>query len=603
MVKKRSGTTAFPIIIIILLIGFVTYGFTTGLFTPFTQEFEGGGDITAISNIDISTAIPGFEGKAYLINVIANKGGQSLSAVITPETFAEFGINPSDAPTDDFKIEIDIIENFCDYQIEDDSFVAPLIYQASVRNSLVSCGDSQGLADTCPLSGVDLQDVINNCKGTYKRPDLGFGGTDFSALSGVGKSCTNLADPNCNANPHFPESCGLDFEPQGTENAIIGASPPLDGFNVCDSIIDLQPLQDSAWCYASPPSFTGGTDGDHWRVTRLGQAPIYQGFRIGDTSFNKFKVNITLTNGEGQQFSAIISQDQIADEVQGVLKAKWVGSLVGLQSCPIPTTNTNIVKNLLTEDFKEVDKNDYDGSKDQVFELVNLDNNFFASSGTDPGVGFADITSRVSSNNARVTAMFFEGDVRPDCYIVPGTLQYRCEPQNDVIFPELTLTVKADAITVVIPLGIPIIESISVPESFEGTINQLGFSLTNEGESDTFNVYADCGTPDIDVTSKKIPVGAGDTVEGILEVNGPIGEFDCILKAQSINSLESDEKSFSITFQQKPLNFEVAQPIQGIKQLSQIQIALIIALIIAIILIILGITFRKKIFKKRGKRR
>ncbi|MDP2684920.1 MAG: hypothetical protein Q8P20_07855 [bacterium] len=581
----------------LILIGFIFLGLVIyfGYNNLLKQEFLGGATVLSVDNIQAISSSPELDfNDAFLVNLVVDRGGESLSGTITAETFKQFGIDESKIPDGSFKIDINLISNSCNYQIIDDKTTIPIVYQAVVKyghntpqcggspNPFTFPGEAFGQA-TCPYDQINLETVKANCRGEW--------GVDQEAI----------LRPTSASNP---EICRGAFGPTGTQDATIGATPDIG--DVCNDLIDLQAERQfnqdaSEWCYSSLPESCCGSYADtlHWRVIHLAQYPLYQGFRIDDSSFYDFSVNFTITTADGNKYSTTINPNEKTKFLEDIARIKYVGSLVGSQSCPAPYTNTAIVKDLRNEKFKEADKNNYDGSKDNVFELVNLDNNLYEHSGTDPGQGFADITSRISSNNARVTDIFNQEDFREDCWISKDGIQYKCETQNDVIYPEFQLLIRADALGVILPSGIPKIQSINVPKSYEGDINKLEFTIKNEAdEDDTFNVYAICETVDIDISSKKIPTEAQKTSDGVLEVNGPIGEFTCTLFAESVNNpYNKDAKEFKIDFKQKPLSFEKTQPDSGIngKKINGFKLLIIIVIALAIILSVLGVVYKKQI--------
>jgi len=411
---------------------------------------------------------------AYLINVVVNKGGEQLEGTISPEMLAQYGI--TSIPDGDFKIYLNLQNVSCNYNIVDDNKLFYKVYQATVRKGMCypsrsGCNDCLNVP--CPYGNIDLNTIKKACKGEWGASTRTYWNSDIQ---------------------HIPQYCGKIYAPMGTDTASVGA--PIAGGD-CDAMQLLQTTNirpelggdPSEWCYAMPKAIAW--DGDHWQVTAIGGIPWFTGYKIDTVTTPEYEIEVILENSKGEKTSTILNSKESVAFLDNIGRVKIVGSLIAQEFCPIPSIEKNIVKDLNTNTFKTVDKEYYDNYQQTLFELINLDNNYYRYKEVDPGVGSDVLWDKMSTLNSYHRMLATE-EITDNCKI--NGMIYSCNPIKDIIYPELQLIVKADWIGVRLAEGKPEIEDIKLPSKiYEGESAFVNIKVKNAGlTTDGIDISLEC---------------------------------------------------------------------------------------------------------------
>jgi len=515
---KKSNKIAWISLALIVVAGLFAFG---------VSQTYSGATILSISNAKFLTNSPDAQGEnAFLIDVVVNKGGESLAGEITPEDLKSYGL--TQIPSGPIKVYFNLKNVSCNYDIAADDLTIYKMYQATVRKSLCGQRCLSGCSDrsSCPYGDINLETVKANCRGDW-------------FVAGV----------------HNPEFCNKVFAPTGTNTASPGAA--IAGGS-CDSIVNIQQtpirpelgMEASEWCYAMPAEILQGWDGDHWRVTHIGGIPWFSGYKIGTIASPTFEVEVIVENSEGDKVSAVLSNKETSKFLSDIGKVKWVGNLVAQQYCGVPSVDKAVVRDLNTNAMKVISKNYYDDYKSKFFELINFDNNYYATVATDPGVGADVLWDKMSTLNA-LHRNIYDEDIKDNC-VIQG-MQYVCTPTQDIIYPELQLTLKASWIGIVIPNGNPKINDVTVaPKIFDGEASFVKVDIENIGkELDSFDIYMDCGN-EISLGSVRKSLAAGEKDYVNLNFVADVGKYNCLAIMYSLNNpMARDEKAFTLDIKER----------------------------------------------------
>ena len=295
---KHKSRNILVTLIVLAIIGVVFY-------YGVIQTSYGGATILSISNAKfVSKSTDLNYNDAFLLDVVVNKGGESLVGEITPDMITQYGIKY--IPSGSFKIYFNLKDVSCNYNVVDDGKTFYKVYQATARSGRLDQG-----ADI-PWSEVDLSSVKSNCKGTWSSP-------------------------------------------RGTETASPGA--PIAGGD-CNAIEDIQTTtirpelgqQTGEWSYAMLAD--SSNDGIHWRTTHIAGIPWFKGYKIETVATPKFKVEIIVENSKGEKQTTTLDETQTVQFLGDIGRVKWVGNLLAQEYCGQPAIEKNIfLVKLVFHDF------------------------------------------------------------------------------------------------------------------------------------------------------------------------------------------------------------------------------------------------------------
>lgn len=489
----------------------------------------------------------------FLFDVVVNGGGESISGIIQPEDFAKYGTEKIPRA---FKLEFSLSDVSCDYRVEYTNKSLFKIYQSTAVN--------RNLATNPPYSSVSLQTTQNWCNN--------------GAPSGLPKSSPGLA-PNGGDCSQMKEIGEWGYWSPEQSNALLSGR-----------------RQDNV-----------GSLGD-WRVTHVGGIPFYDVLDIGTRGFVKYNVNVKVTNENGDIIETVLDSKDKTALLGDYGRVKLVGNLLADELCEIPAIKYSIIEN--AEEKKFVEKSWVDTYFNNYRNLVGFDNDYFEfqwrQQRIDPGVGAEWIFGTISGMNNALNQLSLQ-DLDIGCSVVGSTVS--CEPEGDVVYPEMQILLDSDyvgvsedykeeitklkqdiqvlqeqliqttdevekatltskinglkrqlenlesAVTPVIEItnnGMPQINTVNYEEIISNQIGIVSLSLTNVGEeTDSFDVDLRCDK-DISFGSKRISLIPDQTGNVDIRFNGDAGDYTCKIYVKSVNNpINADIEDVKITIKEK----------------------------------------------------
>jgi len=519
------------VIISVILIGLIWAMSTGKMFSTLT-----GGSVLSVSSVDLLQSDTTLGSKVYLINLVANGGGESLKGTITPETIQEYGI--TEIPSGDFSIDV-ILQNYtCNYNLNNDGKTIYKTYYESVGSGC--------LAKDPPYSGVTLTSLIGACKsGSFTDPN-GVAPNDLIVGSyPSGGNCDKMVHLNKLAY-WVPEETNTVSTTVNQWGGVTGQSQTR-GWNEC--------------------SEDGGLEGD-WVATEVGGVPFYQGYRIDTATQFDYTAKVIVTNNKGEQLVGYITPTSTSTNINNVVNVKFVGNVLSNTFCPVPAVENVAVKDTATGKVKFVNKLDYDAYVSELdnFLKVDVDHYVFTyrSSTTvirqDPAVGGDTTFKTMSDLNNKLNNMYRTNNNLENCVVDSSQTKIKCSVSTIPTYPELQLRVRADWVGVYVPVGKPEILGISKPSTIvENTFIYTEVQLRNNGAADSFDLMYKC-----DVGSEQIPVRASVAKESTEMVRVPLfasyGAQNCVLTAVSVNDKTvKTNRTISLTVDQSLVTKDIIQ--------------------------------------------
>jgi hypothetical protein len=556
MNKSQKKTMWIAIVLLIVVMGGVLITFKNQIF----QSALMGGTILSISSVNLLSSDSELSGKAYLVNVVVNGGGESISGTITPEQIQSFGIK--EIPAGDFTLEMELLNYSCNYNLNNDD---KTIYKIMYASTGSGC-----LAGQPPYKDVSIDLLKGFCK-TGVAYDINQIAPNklIQGQAPVGGNCDNMIHINKLAS-WTPEETNIvggdvicylhDCDAQRGTDAVI-----CRGGSNCNAY--RQYVDDwartkgwdqysSTLCCVSHasngvnvgnsecPNLDGSVQGD-WVVTEIGGIPFYQGYKIDTATQFDYVARITIKSPNGQQVVGVITPTQTSANLNNVAIAKFVGNLLNNQMCPVPAVDNIVVKDVVTQQMKVVDKNDYNQYVSTLDNLVRLDIDHYVFTyrqiagkvtRVDPAVGGDVIFEQMSNLNNKLTNMVNQKGLLSDCVISQDQTQLVCSPDVIPTYPEIQLKIRADWLGVYTPVGKPVILAVDLPVSVtENTFAQTSAKIRNDGETDTFDIVYNCGTG----SSSQVPIreSIGKAVSKTVTVPlfATYGMGRCVLSVVSVN--------------------------------------------------------------------
>jgi len=461
MVKKKNSLFIIIVISVVLLISIVALLQNN---IPF-QEFAGG-SILSVSQINYLTKDNDLGTKSYLVNLVADGGGEKLKTTITSDTIKSYGIK--ELPPGNFEIEIELSNVSCDYKIKNDDTSFYKLYYTSVGNGC--------LARPPPYNNVDLESTKAACiNGAWNDPNA-------IAPNKRVQGSAPKKNGNCNAMVYINEFAYWAPEEQYSIRDGYGIGECTDGFS------------------------DGGIKGD-WHVTNIGGVPFYKGYLIGTEIIPKYILKIKITNDTGESQEIELDSSTKNTDFNKFIKAKVIGNLVGSEFCPIPATEYAVVKDISDNGistpsvFKTVKALDYNSYKSQLAEVIGLDIDHYTFTfiqQIDPAIGGDSVFMYMSNLNLALLHMFNQ-NISNNCIIKgeelknDNQLTYSCKPTTLPFLPQLQLIINADWLGVYIPSGNPEILSFTLDDIiYDGEFTIIKTDVINKGEDDSFDGYLQC---------------------------------------------------------------------------------------------------------------
>ena len=304
---------------------------------------------------------------------------------------------------------------------------------------------------------------------------------------------------------------------------------------------------------------------DGWDAVGVHADNIKQVARVSSAALYDYKVKVTINYSDGT-VEEYITPQQTSVLLDDVGRVKWIGSMVGTQSCPTPATDTIILRDVKTGEYTPHSLQAYIqyASEDSMLKL-NLDSakgpryyecpRYYYPQAKE---GFTEVVTRY--NQIVDYLLSSKPPVSPlgEIENIESNLLYVIRPTQPAIFPTIQIVLNAEKVGVIIPQGQPVITEIPQIPIFEGGLYKYPIKIKNLGEEESvFNVKLECPTP---VTFRATPVGIGPGEEKTvyLEVSSSQAlEEVCTVTAYDINNPElSDVKQFVLKIELQPCPFE-----------------------------------------------
>lgn len=332
-----------------------------------------GGTALSVDRVEIVTdPALGYE-EAFLVTIVANQGGEVLTATLTADDLARYGITGYKAGT--FKITV---------SLEDVAFVYPLLEDTRpdggatiVYKVYGSTAKEDSLDEALPFDEVGLTSTLDYARGTpggdlvTSIPSLLPRGVDWRAPLISWKGSVELGE--------------------------WGYWMPEEGVTVVHSTqggrrvsTDVSPLPGESG------TELGGGMGD-WYVTNLAGVAYARGLRIGTQAMIDYRVRVTVVNEAGETITTLITPDHNVASLMDIGRAKLAGSLISNILPPqpavdyaviqytenIPTTTTKYGAALKPYGYKFISRYLLDTYKSTLTGLEGLDNNYYTYENTE----------------------------------------------------------------------------------------------------------------------------------------------------------------------------------------------------------------------------
>jgi len=492
------------IILTIIFIGFITISGISPL-----SLVSSDATILSISDVKVVSKSPelNYE-KAFLINLVVNKGGETLIGELKPDDFKNVG--SSAIPKSEFTIKLKLEDMRYKYKVIDDNRVLSKVYESTATSDVRSA---------LPTSLVDLSTTKKNAIGQYK-------------------DVNNLAP----------------------SPATFGSPPPGGDVNAM--------IDGGEWSYWMPESSNvcfGGCDGNWW-TTHMGFVPYYRGYLIDTQAHIEYKVRVELTRkSDGQTFSTIIDNSNTVGSIGDIGRVKWVGGLIASSFPPVPAVKYGVVKGLAgtpnVDKFKFVDNLDYNNYVMTYKNLVNLNNDNYVYTlvvvpsappvRVDPDVSGTVLVKAQNDLNNALGFMYAYSGSPNDCMLVDGGLTVSCTSESDIVYPQLQLLIKAEWIGLEIQAGQPVIEEIGAIKTIEeGVSVPLNIKVKNSADvSDAFDLCLNTKPFDVTLGCKRFTLLAGESKTDTITISGVEGSYIGNVTLSSVNN------PFSRT--SKPIAFKI----------------------------------------------
>lgn len=536
--KKSRNMAIFSIIGFLIILGSLFY---------FSQSFNIGGGATIFSIDSIETTGKNIQDTEWIIALSMNDGAEKITGEITQETLTKY--NLQSLPASSFKIDFELRNPTCEYDIAYADNVVGELYYAFVTEPC--------LANVCPYLAIDLDDVIKHCQD-------GGGSTQIPAVSG--EDCERMIDLKQLGGSYtewcywLPEESNID-EPGECRDSTISREVTVTN----------NPAGCGRWretITTTTAKISEGETGGDWQVMSAGIVPEYDLFKISTATEFGYDAVVKVTMEEtGETFECVIDPVTKACELGDFGSVKFAGNLVADKTCPVPGADTQLLRDIDSKEWTEVDSSigsslaSYLTSLNKIQEM-NIDYYTFTAipeeevissstirgSGCDPAIGnplFPEITAMNGLQKKIPSEQ--PTDFGYTCS-VENDNKYVCDTGASVVYPLLKLTVKADKVGIFIPDGQPEVQGISL-SSFDAKksdsrlninldpnqIEKIYVGIKNIGsEDDSFDVSLNCPFP-VSQQSSRVSISAGSTEVAQLLVSGDGLIQDCTVDAVSVN--------------------------------------------------------------------
>lgn len=487
--KKRSKLIIFLSLMSLIALLFVGY--------QASLSIGGGGQILSIDQISQ-------EGQGdtaqYVILATANDGAEKASVTLAPSRFASLPTQP----TEEVTIEFELRKSSVNYAlVKDENSLGEIYYQFVTE---------QCLANPCPYDAIDLDDVRQHC--------LNGGGKD-QRPSVSSESCERMVDliamggsktEHC---AYTPEESNVDA-PGECRNSVIEREVevfPVDSCIVGDENLGGTRVQ------TKTVSISEGANGGDWQVMSIGFVPTHNLYRISSVAQLQYEAVVRVIPKKGGESSECVLDPQTKSCTlpNNLGKVQFVGNLGTNTGFPDPGNDAMVVRNLNTQEWKDVDAGI--GSSLAAWlttfnTLKNMNTDYYTFSAVpvgeievgficDPSVGQPVFPEITAANNLYPDSINKKPvDYGFTCEVQNGT--YVCDTVGELAYPLLKLTLNAKEVGIITPEGMPNILGIgNTPtqanagerelEISPGVVERIYVAVENIGEEqDSFDVRLEC---------------------------------------------------------------------------------------------------------------
>lgn len=263
----------------------------------------------------------------------------------------------------------------------------------------------------------------------------------------------------------------------------------------------------------------------------ISKTKIGEVYRIDSVSQydSNLKINlITATENYETRLSTLVK----SSEIEGTLRASFVGGLMGTQSCPIPSSDTVL--------YRPINTNQLLPKSSAYLSSLQL----YKDTEPTPQNGYTDRTSLV---NAFLASTGFSSAYCSGVQTIGQETIYSCTPQSPVSIPLVKLLVKADTLGIVVPSSQPEIIEVKTKLIEPATTFNLPVVIKNVGdETDSFDISV-IGKREINTQPTRVSLSAGEQREVSVPIQGSgiIGDYK-VLAVSANNPDMKDEYEFRI---------------------------------------------------------
>lgn len=552
--KKRTKNNTLIVVIILISVLLISY-FGVNFSIEGIDDVFGDATIFSVDEVDSFGSGSGTE---WVIALSMNDGSESVVGEFSADSLEKY--NLKSVPATSFKIEFDLRNPVCNYDIIKDKNVIGELYYDFVTEEC--------LANVCPYQAIDLDDLINKCVD-------GDGASQIPPVSGVG--CERMIDLIQLGGDYtewcywLPEQSNVDAPGECRESTLART------VTVSNNPVDCGREIETTTTITTQIS-EGETGGD-WQVMATGIVPTHDLYRI-DTA-QKFGydavVKVTLENGE--EFECIIDPVTKSCDLGDFGNVKFAGNLLADKTCPVPSVDMAVLRDIENQEWINVDAgigsklgtylttlNIVKDSNVDYYTFTAIPEDVTTTSTSvrdfpcDPAVGNPLFNSITALNNLGKDIP----DEKPpnmgfDCEVINDN-ELSCYTGSSVVYPLLKVTVKASKVGIYTREGQPEVLDVSLSRSGAldlskkdiiildpNDLTRVFVGVKNIGsEPDSFDVSLECPFP-ISQQSKRVAInsGASDTVDLLISGDGLIQQ--CEVKAVSVGSPSNvDRSEFSV---------------------------------------------------------
>lgn len=252
--------------------------------------------------------------------------------------------------------------------------------------------------------------------------------------------------------------------------------------------------------------------------------------RLDPSKFYDYAYRVNMSVG-GTTYSGTVDKTHQSIYTDA-FRVENLGANKGIQDCPAQPQLVAFIKNSVEPVPLEY-KNKYN------FEPL------YASQ-----LGIVDVYSALNQANAHnsILTSFLGSTGSFGQYCEPKTseatsiyeAQVTCDPEGTVSIPEFDLYINAEKVGIGVPSGNPEIVEVKAGESFAAEKSEVLMTVTNSGESDSFDASIKC-TRDLSPFSSReyIASGTTKTISIVYEGAGLIG--DCEAEVHSVGSPQKND--------------------------------------------------------------